>query len=168
VTIGSCPSKRQTRAREEPQITAATRVLASYLARYCRGRHRVRSKRHIRADLIAAGCRVPVRDFDRVAGDAVRLRAYPIGSCDDGFFWMVDKEDFLLAQSYLVTRFKPITQRIAGVQAMMAERFGPCPAAPGGYLFDAGAGIPARDGDTLGEQQATGHRPEARLGTSHL
>jgi len=124
----------------EPAAGTATRLLAAYLERECRGREAARPEHVIRSHLAAAGLRLSAREFQQVVSDAVRGRACPIGSSDAGYFWCVEPADFEAARAYLVTRFDPMAERIAGLEAMRDRA-----ARPRDVLFDPWGNEPTEE-----------------------
>ena len=105
------------------RVTGDHRILAEYLRWHCRGRAAASPKRAIRADLVLeAGIRLSSRGFDFLAEECALL-GIPVGSSSNGFFWMVDEEDFDLARSYLVCRFAPMKERIEAIERMKRNAF---------------------------------------------
>jgi len=125
---------------EPPKATAKMAILAEYLHRYCRGRDAARSEAVVRGHLKAAGCRLSEREMRKLAGDAARLRTFPIGTTDAGFFWCVEVEDFAAARAYLVARFEPMRDRVEGIEAMCQKAF-----PPHTMLFDPWGGAAVKD-----------------------
>jgi len=125
---------------EPPKATAKMAILAEYLRTHCRGRDAARSETIVRGHLAAAGCRVSEREMRKLAGDAARLRAFPIGTTDAGFFWCIGPEDFAAARAYLVARFEPMRDRVEGIEAMCKKAF-----PPHTMLFDPWGGAAAKE-----------------------
>ena len=115
-------------------LSTEAKILAAYLARYCRGRAQARPQHVIRGHLAAAGCRVSARAFFDVEAELV-AGGVPLGTSDKGVYLCADDEDFSLAYHYLVTRFKPMRDRAVALDRMREARAGA--GAAQGTLFDA-------------------------------
>jgi len=111
-------------------LSADARALESYLRTECEGRVLARPKWRIRADLAAAGRPVTARNFDQAMED-LALATGDVGSCTDGFYWMVSSEDYDVAYGWLTTRFEAQRTRAERIKARQLQRF-----PPPGILFD--------------------------------
>jgi hypothetical protein len=115
-------------------LPAAHKIIAAYLERCCKGRAAARTKDRICGELKAVGLNLSTREFEQIVHDLAEA-GQCVGSSDEGYFWMVDEEDYDLAYHYLVTRMAPMRRRAEANRRRKAARF------PGdGVLFDAYGG----------------------------
>jgi len=89
--------------------------LADHLRRWHAGRDHAITK----ADM-ASFFSVTSREVERMVQD-LRGQAVPIGSSAHGYFWCVDRVDFLVTLGHIKPRFQAMRTTVEGIERAMAH-----------------------------------------------